>query len=152
MWKLEFLKDLILVHYSCQYTLAAFQITSHQALFADNTFLLSVVKNIDSSPSNLNRDLTKISGWTFQQQINLNTDPAKQTQRIIFSQKSPKQIHPKLLFNQSLFIQFNFQKHLAIFLDTQLIFREHLSNIFIEANKAVGSSEKSRISYLNLLC
>ena len=50
----------------------------------------------------------------------------KQAQEIIFARKTQKQNHPNKLFNQSTVIQVNSQKHVGIFFDKQIYFKEHL--------------------------
>ena len=57
----------------------------------------------------------------------------KQAQEIIFVRKTQKQNHPNKLFNQSTVIQVNSQKHVGIFFDKQIYFKEHLPNIYNKA-------------------
>ena len=63
-------------------------LASNPKLFADDTSLFSVVKNVDASNIDLNNDLKKISKWAFQWKMNFNPDPTKQAQELIFSRKS----------------------------------------------------------------
>ena len=56
-------------------------------LSADDTFLFSVVHDINTSASDLNDDLEKIGNGAFQYKINFSTDLNKETQEIIFSSK-----------------------------------------------------------------
>ena len=63
-------------------------LVSNPKLFADNTSLFCVVKNVDASNIDLNNDLKKISKWAFQWKMNFNPDPTKQAQELIFSRKS----------------------------------------------------------------
>ena len=65
-------------------------LTSKPELFADNTSHFSVLKDIDSITINLNGDFAKISGWVFQWKVHFSSDPKKQVQEIIFSQKLQK--------------------------------------------------------------
>ena len=46
-------------------------------LFADNTSLFSVVKNVDAWNIDLNNDLKKIGEWVFQWKMSFNLDPSK---------------------------------------------------------------------------
>ena len=64
--------------------------------------LFSAVQNINSTTTDLNSDLSKISAWAFQLKMNFNPDPNKQAQEVIFSRKINKINHPQLLFNQNL--------------------------------------------------
>ena len=67
-------------------------ITSNVKLFADETSIFSTVYNINISTSNLNSDLRKVSEWAFKWKRFFNSDPAKQAQEVIFSQKLIKPI------------------------------------------------------------
>ena len=49
-------------------------IKSKWKLFVDDTSLFSVVHGIDTSANDLNHDLEKISGWTFQWKMKFNPD------------------------------------------------------------------------------
>ena len=80
-------------------------------LFADDTSLFSVVKNVDASNIDLNNDLKKISKWAFQWKMNFNPDPTKQAQELIFSRKVQTTNHPPLFFNENVVPQTTFQKH-----------------------------------------
>ena len=62
-------------------------------LLADDTSIFSILKDIDSSASNSNSHLAKISGWVFQWKMNFNSDPTKLAQEIILNQKSQKRIN-----------------------------------------------------------
>ena len=62
-------------------------IKSKCKLFADDTYLFSVVHDIDTSANDPNHDLEKISEWVFQWKMKFSPNPSKQTQDIIFSKK-----------------------------------------------------------------
>ena len=47
-------------------------------LFADDTFLFTVVCDIITSATHLNDDLRKMSCWTLQWKVSFNPDPSKQ--------------------------------------------------------------------------
>ena len=68
----------------------------------DDTSLFSVVHNINSTASDLNSDLMKISNWAFQWKMRFNSYPNKQVQEVIFSRKINKIDHPPLYFKQNL--------------------------------------------------
>ena len=57
-------------------------------LFADDTYLFSVVQDITLSEKNLNGDLKKINKWEFQWKMSFNPDPNKQSQEVIFFQET----------------------------------------------------------------
>ena len=77
-------------------------LTSNPKLFVDDTSLVSVVQNINSTANDLNSDLIKISDWAFQWKIKFNPGPKKQAQEVIFSRKITKIDHPPLYFNENL--------------------------------------------------
>ena len=117
-------------------------LASNSKLFADDTSLFSVVKNIDASNIDQNNDLKKISKWAFQWKMNFNPDPTKQAQELIFSRKVQTTNHPPLFFNENVVPQTTLQKHLGMFLDSKLNFSEHLKTIFQKTNKTIGLLRK----------
>ena len=77
-------------------------LTTNGSLFADDVSLFSVVDNTNLSATNLNSDLRKINAWADQWKMNLNPDPNKQVQGVIFSRKIKKKIsHPPLNVNNN---------------------------------------------------
>ena len=58
--------------------------TSNPKLFADDTFLFCIIQNLNSTTTDLNSGLIQISDWAFQGKMNLNPDPNKQAQEVIF--------------------------------------------------------------------
>ena len=56
---------------------------------------------MNSTTSDLNSDLSKISDWACQWKMNFNPGPNKRDQEVIFSGKINKINHPPLLFNQN---------------------------------------------------
>ena len=113
-------------------------LASNPKLFADDTSLFSVVKNVDASNIDLNNDLKKIGEWAFQWKMSFNPDPTKQAQELIFSRKVQTTNHPPLFFNENVVPQTTLQKHLGMFLDSKLNFSEHLKSIFQKPNKTIG--------------
>ena len=74
-------------------------LTSNAKLFADDTSLFSVVRNVNTSAKELNDDLKEVNKWAFQWKTSFNPDPSKQAQEVIFSRKSKRSTHPPLVFN-----------------------------------------------------
>ena len=70
--------------------------------------------------------------------MNLNPDPAKQTQELIFSRKVQIISHPALFFNQNIVPQTSLQEHLGMFFDSKLNVSEHIKTIFQKTNKVIG--------------
>ena len=101
-------------------------LASNPKLFADNTSLFFVVKNVNASNIDLNNDLEKIGEWGFQWKMSFNPDPNKQAQELIFFRKVQTANHPSLFFNENVVPKTTLQKHLGKFLDSKLNFSEHL--------------------------
>ena len=103
----------------------------------------SVVDNINLSATNLNNDSSKIiNAWANQWKMTFNSDPNKQAQDVIFSRKIRKTSHPPLTFNNNSAKHVQFQKHLGVYLDSRLDFREHLQNMFNKINKTISLLRK----------
>ena len=68
-------------------------LTTNVKLFADNNSLFSIVHNMNTSATNLNKDLDKIKNWAMQCKMNFNTDHSAQAQEVIFSRKPQKTNH-----------------------------------------------------------
>ena len=113
-------------------------LTSNPKLFMDYTSLFSIVKNINSTTTDLNSDLSKIIDWAFQWKMNFNPDPNKQAQEVIFSRKINKINHLPLIFNQDLVKSFFSQKHLRMVLNTKLDFNLHIKNVQNKVSKTIG--------------
>ena len=62
-------------------------LTTNVKLFADDTFLFSIVNSASVSASRLNNDLVKIRDWAFNWIMSFNPDPTKQMKEIIFLKK-----------------------------------------------------------------
>ena len=60
---------------------------SNPKLFVDDTSLFSTIQDTTTSTVSLNNDLTKISEWAVQWKMNVNPDPSKQAQELLFSRK-----------------------------------------------------------------
>ena len=73
--------------------------SSNPKLFANNTFLFSVVRDLNASANEINDDLKMIEAWTHQLKMRYNLDPLKQAQEVIFSRKRNKPHHLDIIFN-----------------------------------------------------
>ena len=76
--------------------------------------------------------------------MSFNTDPSKQAQQVIFSQKSKKLTQPPLVFNNNNVSQSFPRKYLGVILDFKLTFEDHLNNLLAKVNKAVGLLRRLR--------
>ena len=99
-------------------------LTKNVKLFADDTSLYSIVYNMNTSTTNLNKDLNKIKSWAIQWKIYFNPDP----DLCRFNHNSVKQVPS--------------QKHLGMYLDAKLNFQEHLNNVLSKVNKTIGLLRK----------
>ena len=107
-------------------------------LFADDTSLFSVVNDINTSASNLIEDLQKIGNWAFKWLMNLNSDPNKQAQEIIFSRKKTASLHLAIYFDNKPFKSSQIHKHLGVILDSNLSYEHHIKSILNKVNKTIG--------------
>ena len=114
------------------------EVPSNCKLFADDTFLFSVVNDIQSSAATLRNDLTVKSNWAFQWKMIFNPDLTRQAQEMILSRKTKKLRHPCLSFNDILLKNSISQKHLGLTLDVKLNFVEHIKNITQKITKTMG--------------
>ena len=117
-------------------------LSSNCKLFADDTYLFSVVNNIHTSATTLSQYLKAINNWAFQWKMIFNPDLSKQAQEVIFSRKIKKLLHPTLLFNNIPLSNSLLQKHLGLTLDIKLNFSEHIKSITKKINKTMGLLRK----------
>ena len=117
-------------------------LSTNAKLFADDTFLFSVIHDIQTSANNLNKDLQRMSNWATQWKMNFNPDITKQVQEVIFSRKVKKTVHLPLLFNNASVTWTSPQKHLGIILDNQLKFDDHIKIVFRKISKTIGLLRK----------
>ena len=110
-------------------------LSSNHKLLADDMSLFSLVHNLNTSLNNLNKDLKKINDWTTQWKMKINPDPTKPAQEVIFPYKIKKPLDTPFNFNNINVKQTAFQNHLALILDSQLTFEEHLKTIFRKVYK-----------------
>ena len=60
-------------------------ISSTNKLFADDTFIFSIINYIHVYEYELNSNLRKVSMWAYQWKISFNPDVSQQAQEVIFS-------------------------------------------------------------------
>ena len=58
--------------------------------------------------------------------------------RFVFSRKTHQISHPKENFNNSLFVQSTYQKHLGLYLDEKLNFSYHIKEKMLKAYRGIG--------------
>ena len=95
---------------------------SNVKLFAGDTSLFSVIRNITDSVNLLYSDLSEINEWTLQWKMSFNSDPSKQAQEIIFSHKTSQRNHLGFMFNNSIVNVTSIHKNLGMIVDSKLSF------------------------------
>ena len=88
--------------------------------FADDTYLFSVVENVNETTASLNKDLENINKWAQQWKVSFNADQAKMAQEDLFSRKKSKVIHPSLILNGKDVSRFESHKRLSLNFDMHL--------------------------------
>ena len=76
-------------------------LSSKAKLPAGDTSLFTIVYDEAIAADQLNRDLSIISNWAYQQKMQFNPDKNKQAVQVVFSCKKCKPSHPPLIINQS---------------------------------------------------
>ena len=104
-----------------------------------------MVNDINTSASDLNQDLEKIGNWAFKWKMNLNTDPNKQAQKIIFSRKKIVSLHPVVYFDNKPVKSSQKHKHLGMILDSNLSYEHHIKSILNKVNKTIGLLRKFQL-------
>ena len=112
-------------------------INSNIKFFADDTMLSSVVQDSVKSAIDLNHDRDMISPRAHQWKMEFNPDPSKQATEVLFSCKKNRANHPQLIFNGSVVIKVNEQKHLGLILEPGVLFDKHLSEKIIKAKRNI---------------
>ena len=82
----------------------------------------SIVSNRNTSTISLIKNLNKIKNWAIQWKMNINHEPNKQAQEIIFLRKFQKKNHNQVSFNYNSVKQVCSQKRLRMYLDAKLNF------------------------------
>ena len=75
---------------------------SNPKLFAGGTSLLNIINDPNTTAKQLCEDLDKMVEWTFQWKLSFIADPSKQVQKVIFTRKVKKVLHPPIFFHNKL--------------------------------------------------
>jgi len=119
------------------------ELKSTAKLFADDTSLFTVVKDINESANILNDDLLSISKWAYNWKMLFNPDPTKPALEVLFSRKKKSQVHPPLSLNNIPVERTSFQKHLGVLLDEKLDFKKHIDSAISKVNKGISEIKKT---------
>ena len=83
-----------------------------------------------------------MSNWAFLWKMSFNPDSNKQAQGAIFSRKIQKSNHLSLTFNGTSVTQSEIQRHLGMFMDLKLDFKEHIQKVLNKVIKTIGLLRK----------
>ena len=107
-------------------------------IFADDTSLLSLVRDPNESLAKLGRDLGRVARWAHQWKMSFNPDPSKQALEFHFSRKINPVDTPPVYFNNLAVASCETHKHLGLLLDETLALDRHVEEKILTANKRVG--------------
>ena len=107
-------------------------------LFADDTSLFTVAREVNEAAQHMNHDLQLVSQWAHKWRMSFNPDPQKQAVEVLFSRKRSEIDHPVLLFNNIPVKKVNEHKHLGIILDSKLSFLPHIKAAISKTRKGIG--------------
>ena len=108
-------------------------LSSNCKLFADDTFLFSVVPDVPISYSELNSSLEKRGECACKRKMSFDPDPSNPAQEVFFSGKLKTVPNPSITFDKNLLSICPVQKHLGLVLDSKLTFNEHIKHIFFQS-------------------
>ena len=83
-----------------------------------------------------------MSNWAFLWKMSFNPDINRQAQEAIFSRKLQKSNHLSLTFNGTSVTQSEIQRHLGMFMDLKLDFKEHMQKVLNKVIKTIGLLRK----------
>ena len=118
------------------------ELKSNAKIFADDTSLLTIVKDKNKSGNMLNNDLSQISKCAYNWKILFNLAPSKPAQKVIFSKKKKLQSHPTISLNNIQVERASYVKHLGILLDEKLNFKQHIDSVILKINNNISVIKK----------
>ena len=111
---------------------------SNAKLFADGTSLFTKVKDKNM----LNNDLKRISKWAYNWKMLFNPDPDKPAQEVVFSRNMKLQSHPTVSLNIMQVERASYLKHLGIWIEKNLNFKQHIGSFILKINKGMSLTKK----------
>ena len=76
--------------------------------------------DIRSESKQITSEIQEINNWAFQWKKNINYDPPKQPQEVMFSRRHSETSHSMLICNSNPVQDSSLQKHLGIILESKL--------------------------------
>ena len=104
-------------------------------LFADDASLFMMVRDVNKAALDLSKDLSNINLWAWQWKMKFNAD---KTEKVVFSCKREKSIHPILKLGDEIISTKSEHKHLGLILDTKLSFKSHILEAIVKARRGIG--------------
>jgi hypothetical protein len=104
-------------------------------LFADDTSLLNVIDQLQTTFDTLNLDLQTLSDWACQWLVTFN---ATKTVSLHITKKRETGILPSLYLNGSTIKQVDSHCHLGVDLESKFTWETHIQRIAVKASKCVG--------------
>ena len=101
---------------------------SSPKLFADITFLFTIINDPNATTKQPYEELNKINEWTFRRKISFSPEPSKKSQEFIFTCRNKKVAYPSIFLNDKPFQQ-HIKKHLGTISDICVTFDEHIKAI-----------------------
>ena len=95
-------------------------------MFADDTSIISPVRDPCTTFNALNNDMQQINDWALQWKMRFNPDPKKQANEVLFSRKITGNDNDTLTFKNSPVDIVESKKHLGLILDEKLYFKSHV--------------------------
>ena len=89
-------------------------LSANTKLCADDTSIFYVVRNLNTSPNEINNDFKKVEAWSHQWKMSFNPGPLKQV--LLLSQERNKPNNPHIIFNGNPVKKSSYQKHVECFL------------------------------------
>ena len=116
-----------------------------EVMFADDTNLFLSHKNIDTLFASMNKELENVSRWFKSNKLSLNVD---KTKWLLFHPLSKRQSLPQTLPNlhiENIHIKREYvTKFLAVFIDENLSWKQHIDVVSSKISKSIVILYKSR--------
>ena len=118
-------------------------VNSEIRLFADDTYLFDMAKDIEPSIAKLNSDLESLNTWSSNWRVSFN--PSK-TVYMHVNRRAKNTDHSPLYFNRSILKRVNHHKHLGIVLNDKLNWGDHITYIIDKVSTRLNAMR--RLQYI----
>ena len=107
-------------------------------IFADDTYLFSLVRDPNESSAKLGRDLGKVAWWAYRWKMSFNPYRSKQAVEVHFPRRINHVDTPPVYINNLPVASSETHKHLGLLLDKRMAFDHHVEVTILRANKDIG--------------